>query len=213
MNTASSNKSGCLGLFLQMFGIAPSTSIATTLPFRLRDDFLSPAEISFYHVLLSIVGDKFTVCPKVNLNDIFFVSRPDQNQAARNRISSKHVDFLLCDSRSMRPRVGIELDDASHAREDRQTRDALVQQVFDAAGLPLLHFPVQRAYNISEITSSLSAFLGEAAILPALPIMQDTGSAPLCPKCGVPLVIRSGKRGTFYGCSNFPKCREIVSIP
>src|SRR2546427_12679557 len=105
MSNASSNKPGCLGLLLQMFGIAPCTSPATTFPFRLRDDFLSPAEISFYHVLLSTAGDKFTVCPKVNLSDIFFVSRPDQNQAARNRISRKHVDFLLCDSRSMRPRV------------------------------------------------------------------------------------------------------------
>ena len=113
----------------------------------------------------------------------------------------------------MRPTVGIELDDGSHAREDRQTRDALMQQVFDAAGLPLLRFPVQRAYNISEITSSLSPFLGGTAIPPALPIMQHAGSAPLCPKCGVPLVIRSGKRGTFYGCPNYPKCREIVSIP
>src|SRR5947208_877817 len=108
MSNASSEKSGCLGLFLRILGIAPSTSTATTFPFRLRDDFLSPAEISFYHVLISTAGDRFTVCPKVNLSDIFFVSRPDQNQAARNRISRKHVDFLLCDSRSMRPTVGIE---------------------------------------------------------------------------------------------------------
>jgi hypothetical protein len=90
MSNASSNKSGCLGLLLQMLGVTPSTSTATTFPFRLRDDFLSPAEISFYHVLRSTAGDKFTVCPKVNLSDIFFVSRPDQNQAARNRISRKH---------------------------------------------------------------------------------------------------------------------------
>src|SRR5581483_6140722 len=125
MSNTSSGQSGCLGLFLRIFGVAPSTSAVASFPFRLRDDFLSPAEISFYHVLLSAVGNKLTVCPKVNLSDIFFVSRPNQNQAARNRISRKHVDFLLCDSGSMRPRVGIELDDATHTRTDRQTRDAL----------------------------------------------------------------------------------------
>jgi hypothetical protein len=71
MSNASSDKSGCLGLLFQIFGIAPSTSVTGPLPFHLRDDFLSPAEISFYHILLSAAGDRFTVCPKVNLNDIF----------------------------------------------------------------------------------------------------------------------------------------------
>ncbi|MCK5802841.1 MAG: type I DNA topoisomerase [Lentisphaeria bacterium] len=32
-----------------------------------------------------------------------------------------------------------------------------------------------------------------------------------CPKCGAPLVERHGKRGKFYGCSAFPKCRNIVT--
>lgn len=213
MSNAASNKSGCLGLFFRLFGIAPSPSAGGPLPFRLRDDFLSSAEISFYHVLLTAAGDQFTVCPKVNLNDIFFVSRSDQNQAARNRISRKHVDFLLCDSRSMRPRVGIELDDSSHTREDRQTRDAFVQQVFDAAGLVLLRFPVQRAYNISEITSRLSPFFAGGIAPPVLQLTQEVTSAPLCSKCGIPLVIRNGSRGKFYGCSNYPKCRETVPIP
>ena len=212
MIDASSNKSGCLDLFLQIFGIAPSTPRATTFPFRLRDDFLSPAEISFYHVLLSTSGDKFTVCPKVNLSDIFFVSRPDQNQAARNRISRKHVDFLLCESGSMRPRLGIELDDASHAWEHRQTRDALVQQVFAAAGLPLLRFPVQRAYNRFEVASRLSPFFAGGPAPPPLPDLQDVTTTPICPKCGIPLTIRSSNRGKFYGCPNYPKCRETIPI-
>ncbi len=29
----------------------------------------------------------------------------------------------------------------------------------------------------------------------------------LCPRCGKPLVLRSGKRGRFWGCSAFPRCR------
>jgi hypothetical protein len=221
------NKSGCLGLILQIFGMAPAApatgpiasyvsglaeSEPEPLPFRLRDDFLSPAEISFYHVLLSITGDSLTVCPKINLNDIFFVTRPDQNQAARNRISRKHVDFLICDSRSMRPCVGIELDDSSHGRADRQVRDAFVEEVFKAAGLPLLRFPVQRGYQPSEVASRLAPFLAETPDPPPLPPSQDAVSAPLCSKCGIPLVVRSGGRGTFYGCSNYPKCRTTVPI-
>lgn len=32
----------------------------------------------------------------------------------------------------------------------------------------------------------------------------------ICPKCGGHLVERNGKYGTFYGCSNYPKCRFTI---
>ena len=211
MSTGPTNKSGCLGLLLRIFGGSAEPS-AASFPFRLRDDFLSPAEMSFYHVLISAAGEKHTVCPKVNLNDIFFVSRPDQNQAARNRISRKHIDFLLCDSRSMRPCVGVELDDSSHATEKGRMRDALVEQVFAAAGLPLVRFPARRAYNVSEVTSLLAVSLGKTPNVTPVTISEDPGSPPLCPKCGIPMVGRRGSRGEFYGCSNYPRCRETAEL-
>lgn len=33
----------------------------------------------------------------------------------------------------------------------------------------------------------------------------------ICPKCGGNLIEREGKYGKFMGCSNFPKCRFVVS--
>lgn len=29
----------------------------------------------------------------------------------------------------------------------------------------------------------------------------------ICPSCGGNLILRKGKYGKFYGCSNYPKCR------
>ena len=29
----------------------------------------------------------------------------------------------------------------------------------------------------------------------------------ICPQCGGNLIMRSGKYGTFYGCSNYPRCK------
>src|SRR5204862_3062268 len=106
MSNASSNKLGCLGVVLQLFGIK-LTAVPKSFPplpfglqdepspFCLRDDFLSAAEISFYHILLSAVGDRFTLCPKVNLSDIFFVSHPARIQAAWNRISAQAHRFFV----------------------------------------------------------------------------------------------------------------------
>ena len=34
---------------------------------------------------------------------------------------------------------------------------------------------------------------------------------PACPKCGGVLVKRSGKFGSFYGCSNYPKCDYTIN--
>lgn len=118
MSDASREKPGCVGMLLKLFGIGGKPPEAGPPPYRLRDDFLSATEVSFYHVLRQAVGERVTVCVKVRLADVFFVARPHENQAARNRIALKHVDFLLCDPATMRPLAGIELDDASHARTE-----------------------------------------------------------------------------------------------
>lgn len=33
----------------------------------------------------------------------------------------------------------------------------------------------------------------------------------ICPKCGGALVLRNGKYGSFYGCSNYPKCKFTLN--
>lgn len=35
---------------------------------------------------------------------------------------------------------------------------------------------------------------------------------PTCPSCGVKTVMRDGKRGAFWGCQNYPRCRYTLSM-
>ena len=42
----------------------------------------------------------------------------------------------------------------------------------------------------------------------------DQGDPPICPKCGIPMLLRKVGQGEhkgkqFYGCQNFPRCREM----
>lgn len=90
--------------------------------------------------------------------------------AYRSRIAQKHLDFLLCDARSMQPILGIELDDSSHARASRQARDEFVDRVFEAAGLPLVRIAVQRSYNTNELAAQLAPYLDNA---PAQPVQSS----------------------------------------
>jgi hypothetical protein len=34
--------------------------------------------------------------------------------------------------------------------------------------------------------------------------------APLCWKCGIKMLVRSGKYGSFFGCQNYPKCHCVA---
>jgi hypothetical protein len=87
-------------------------------PYRLRDDFLSPAEASFYHVLAHVSADWAVVLAKVNLGDLLYAPRA----AGRaqwlmwNRINRKHLDYVLCDRQTLRPLLAVELDEARTSR-------------------------------------------------------------------------------------------------
>ena len=201
---------------LSLFGIRLSGTSQTSeqLPYCQRDDFLSAAELSFYRVLTLGLDGSYLVCPKVNLADIFFVSGSHKKQSYRNKIDRKHVDFLLCDPTSMTPVLGVELDDASHARRDRQDRDQFVDQVFKAAGLPLLHVRAAAGYSPQTIADLVREAVADRADSAKAVAHQD--GTPTCPKCRTPMVLRTAKKGSqkgeeFWGCGNYPKCREIVN--
>lgn len=188
-------------------------------PYFLRDNFLSPAEQSFYLVLKHLVSDQAIICIKVSLGDLFFVKSNDRSKfrTLTNKIDRKHVDFLLCDPKTVRPLVGIELDDKSHQRSDRKVRDEFVEMVYKAAKLPLLRIPAQRAYSTSELTSLLSPLISLNSIqTPSQPVFPEKENpAPLCPKCGREMVLRTAKKGSsqgeqFWGCPDYPSCRGIL---
>lgn len=207
-------------------------AVVPQLPYALRDDFLSPAEQSFALVLRGAVADHAMICPKVALGDLFFAKTgdPRQNRIATNRIDRKHVDFLICDPKTLRPVAGIELDDKSHQRPDRQERDEFVDAVFAAAKLPLLRVPVRQGYSAAELKLLLQPHLSLPAAkeAPPKPVSAPVASAdshpasqhaaePSCPKCGGAMVLRTAKTGAnqggqFWGCSNFPRCRGIVNF-
>ena len=39
---------------------------------------------------------------------------------------------------------------------------------------------------------------------------KQAEKSKVCPRCGHKLVLRNGKYGKFYGCSNYPKCKYIL---
>jgi very-short-patch-repair endonuclease len=219
-------KPGCLASLLRMFGLGKQDSGITVrylepdkLPYRLRDDFLSSAEKSFFQVLKTMIGDRLIICPQVSLAALFYVPRSESFQTYQNKIDRKRVDFLLCDPKTLKPVFAIELDDSSHERPDRQERDAFVEEVFEAAELPLVRVPAKQAYNTRELIALFQAATQEKSA--GNPIERPSASPkvepPVCPKCGIPMMLRTAKRGNtpgkqFYGCPNYPRCQVVIPI-
>jgi len=210
---------GCLAGLLGLFSKDQNhRNDVEVFPFRVRDDFLSNAEISFYHVLQLALNGEGVICPKVSLAELFFITDNKEFQRYFNMISRKRIDFLVCDPITMRPLYGVELDDQSHQKAARIQRDAFVEKLFSQAGIPLLRFPAKATYNLADVKLQLKA--GNTYLdLKTTTIPDDTlkEQIPLCPKCGVPMIKRVARSGTnlgkeFYGCVNFPHCKEIQPI-
>src|SRR4028119_664838 len=34
-----------------------------------------------------------------------------------------------------------------------------------------------------------------------------------CDECGKPMIVRTGRRGRFLGCSGYPKCKNTAELP
>ena len=223
-------KTGCLASFLNIFGLRKKDTdvIARSvepenepekLPYRLRDDFLSSAEASFFQVLKSMVGDHLVICPKVSLAELFFVAHGESYQTYQNKIDRKRIDFLLCDPKNLKPLFAIELDDSSHEHSARKERDAFVDEVFAVAQLPLVHVPAQQTYNTHELGALFQAAMQKKPVSTPIEKVEafSMEKPPFCPKCGIPMVLRTAKHGNtpgqqFYGCTNYPRCKVVIPL-
>lgn len=186
------------------------------LPYRLRKQFLSLPELALYSTLQEMAGNRYVICPKVALNDIFYIQRPNENVHFYNKIFRKHVDFLLCEPATMQPAFGVELVKPI-TKEATRSADQYMQDLFESAGLPLVHVRSSEKYNLTDLVHLFQLALQKSK--DAEPMLDDgsSDSAPFCPECGLVMVLRiyregkkAGKR--YYGCMNAPTCKGIIAI-
>jgi hypothetical protein len=132
------------------------TTCRSASPYRSRRFLLSRAELAFFRVLSTVVAGRYLVFAKVRLADVITCPRALWHQAPGRRIAQKHLDFVLCDSYTLRFVLVIELDDRSHARPERRRRDVFLNRLFRQAGIPLLRQPARASYDRDELQALLS---------------------------------------------------------
>ena len=186
------------------------------LPYRLRKQFLSYTELSLLSVLQEMAKDRYVICPKVALNDIFYIQRPNENTHFYNKIFRKHVDFLLCEPDSMKPAIGVDLV-RPVAKDETRSADQFMEDLFFGAGLPLVHVPSSETYDLNDLVHLFQLAVLKAKDAETLPENEASDSAPSCPQCGLTMVLRIHRKGSeagkrYYGCMNAPTCSGGIAI-
>lgn len=49
-----------------------------------------------------------------------------------------------------------------------------------------------------------------ASSTPVRSVQPEGAGTPTCSRCSKPMVLRNGSRGQFWGCANFPRCRNTL---
>jgi ssDNA-binding Zn-finger/Zn-ribbon topoisomerase 1 len=191
--------------------VAPKEELEVTYKYKKIDRIVSPAERSFLGVLNQVLDDSVIVLTKVRVADVL-TPIPTANRSywkkAFNSISSKHFDFVLCKADDLTIICAVELNDKSHAEAERKKRDEFIRKACSSASLPLIEVPAKNGYVIQEVTDLIS---------PLIEGVNTHQKDVVCDQCNSKMTLRVTKKGpnkgkTFYGCTNFPTCKNIKGI-
>jgi very-short-patch-repair endonuclease len=107
-------------------------------PLEPKSTLLSDSEQVLFRRLVQALPS-YIVFAQVQLLQVLCFKRSSRDRRILNRISQLSLDFLIVGS-DTRIIAAVELDDASHDREDRRAADARKAHALKSAGVPLLRW-------------------------------------------------------------------------
>jgi hypothetical protein len=125
------------------------------LDYKKRDALFTKAEINFLKTLeRSIVNPDVAIFGKVRIADIITpkgVANSKRWWQLFVKISSKHVDYVLCDKSDYSVICVIELNDRSHNTAKAKQRDAFVRKAYQSADIKLIEIAASRRYDVDKV--------------------------------------------------------------
>ncbi len=145
-----SSKNSNIGFFGEI-------SSDANMPYRKKDYLLTVTEKNFYTVLKKVADDHdCIVFAKVRLEDLIWIPKSTHNILKwRGYVRSRHIDFVLCEKKDIKPICAIELDDASHNTFSANKTDNLKDNILRTAGLPLLRIKASYEYDVTNLTQEI----------------------------------------------------------
>ncbi|MDO8340378.1 MAG: DUF2726 domain-containing protein [Candidatus Woesebacteria bacterium] len=120
---------------------------------------LNAGEKAFFDTLITSITINMYICPKVRIADLVEVDSTGKDKkfwTYFNKISQKHVDFVICNKTNFSPLLIVELDGGSHNEYSKLLRDKLVDSVFKDANIPILHVKTSNFYNYQNLRDQIN---------------------------------------------------------
>ncbi|EOX3447474.1 DUF2726 domain-containing protein [Vibrio cholerae] len=174
----------------------------------------SKAEQNFLNQINRKLPDNLSVMCKVRLADLCLPS-DSSNIAAFNKVSRKHVDFVLIEKATSKIVCAIELDDKSHNSYGAMKRDREKDHALVSAGIPINRIAGTRNYSkqIDDLLGSRIAAPRKSVEESAIPITARTKTCPRCNHTMNLVQLKLWQRGKgYYLCDNCKFNTEPESI-
>lgn len=120
----------------------------STKRYKARPFLLTKAELNFFNQLNKKLPSHYHINCKVRLSDICTTTDP-KDISNFNRITSKHIDFVITKLSTARTICAIELDDKSHNSESARRRDAIKNSALNMSGVVFFRVKSGRNYTVS----------------------------------------------------------------
>jgi very-short-patch-repair endonuclease len=130
-------------------------SLEEPWPLEAKRQLLTERERALYQRLILCLPN-YIVLSQVQLLQALNFQRGRRAQAIFNRISQLSLDFLILNPDTSIV-AAIELDDATHTREDRRRADARKSHALQSAGVPLIRWNAKSLPDASAILAALPA--------------------------------------------------------
>lgn len=120
-------------------------------PFYAKKPLSQPEQVLYFRLVQALPGH--IILAQVQLSRLLGVKKGNNYQAWSNRINRMSADFVVCNKDSSIVAV-IELDDATHQREDRQAADTKKDKALESAGVQIVRWQAKSIPDIAVIQTT-----------------------------------------------------------
>ena len=128
-------------------------SLAKPWPLEAKRQLLTERERALYQRLIQTLPNHI-VLAQVQLLQVLNFQRGRRTQAIVNRISQLSLDFLILNPDTSIV-AAVELDDATHTREDRRRADSRKSHALQSADIPLIRWNVRSLPDTAAILAAI----------------------------------------------------------
>ena len=114
--------------------------------FHIKESLFTKTELALFYEIRRQLPPHYYVFPNMRMADILTTTKDEGYKRRVYKMLPKHIDFVVA-NQYFKPVLAIELNGASHNNYKQKQSDAVKNEIFSNAGLPLETIRVGEQYS------------------------------------------------------------------